>query len=185
MTRRVVHDCGERAGRLGLGGDSRVADGARGELDAIPRQHVRGHELAKAVQDPAAQLRLGPGLDEPAGEPARGAHVCVGQPRHGVTRENSPLRVACPVGGQVLASCLGGVALVFGMASFRPGGPVGAEAIEEHRMLLVDVCAAVMLLRRTLAGSLRASLCPRAAAVPRRGFLDGHAVRNLAFPPLS
>ena len=53
-------------------------------------------------------------------------------------------------------------------------------------MPLEDVCAAVMLLGRTLVRSpLRASLCSRATALSRRGVLDGHAVRDLSFPPLS
>jgi hypothetical protein len=51
-------------------------------------------------------------------------------------------------------------------------------------MPLIDVCAALMLLRRTLVGPLRTSLCLHAIAVPRRDVLDGLAVCDLAFPPL-
>jgi hypothetical protein len=47
----------------------------------------------------------------------------------GFTREDSPLRVVCRVVGQVMASGLGGVALVFGMVTRGPGGSVSAEAI--------------------------------------------------------
>ena len=54
MTHRVAHDCLEGSGRLGLGGDRLVADGAGGELDAVPRQHVCGDELSGAPRDQAA-----------------------------------------------------------------------------------------------------------------------------------
>ena len=82
VTRRVAHDCRERAGRLGLGGDRLVADSAGGELDAIPRQHVCRDELREPLQRPAAQLGHRPGFDERPGEPVRGTHVWVGEPGH-------------------------------------------------------------------------------------------------------
>ena len=57
MTRRVAHDRRERAGRLGLGGDRLVADRARGELDAVPCQHVGGDELARVPAAPGGATR--------------------------------------------------------------------------------------------------------------------------------
>jgi hypothetical protein len=89
------------------------------------------------------------------------------------------------VGGQVVARVLGGLALIVGMASFRPSGTVSAEAVQEHRMALIDVCAAFVPPGHALAVRLRATHCPRAIALPQRGVLDGHAVLSLAFPPLS
>ena len=49
---RVAHDRLEGAGRLHPEGDRRVVDGARGELDAIPGQHVRGNEFGERLQRP-------------------------------------------------------------------------------------------------------------------------------------
>ena len=87
----------------------------------------------------------------------KGAATCARAPftartRHGARRA-----------GYGRASGPGGVALVFGVASLRPGGSVRTEAIQEHRMLLVDVGAAVVFLRRVL-------------VLPRLGVLAGHAV---------
>ena len=49
VTRRVAHDRLERAGRLGLGRDRLVTDRARRELDAVPREHIRGDELSEPL----------------------------------------------------------------------------------------------------------------------------------------
>ena len=90
MTRRVAHDRRERTGRLGLGRDRLVSHGAGRELDAIPHQHVCGHELREPRQRPAAQLGHRTGLGERPGEPVRRAHVGVGEPGHGLTRHDTP-----------------------------------------------------------------------------------------------
>jgi hypothetical protein len=65
------------------------------------------------------------------------------------------------------ASGPGGVALVFGVGSLRPGGSVRTEAIQEHRVLLVDVGAAVVLLRRALLLARLGVLAGHAGARPR------------------
>ena len=75
MTPRVAHDCLEGAGRLSPGRDRLVADGAAGELDTVPRQHVCGDELGEALQRPAAQLGHRPGFDKRPSEPVHGSHV--------------------------------------------------------------------------------------------------------------
>ena len=62
VIRRVAHDRPERAGRLGLGRDRLVADRARRELDAVPRQHVCGDEPGKRLERATAQFGLRPGL---------------------------------------------------------------------------------------------------------------------------
>jgi hypothetical protein len=67
--------------------------------------------------------------------------------------------------GHVLASGPGGVALVFGVTTLRLGRPVSAAAIQEHRMLLEAVCAAVVRLGYTLARPVRPLLRLRAAAL--------------------
>lgn len=67
--------------------------------------------------------------------------------------------------GQALASGLGGVAFVFGMAALRPSRPVSAEAIQEHGMSLEDVCAAVMRQGYALVCPVRALLCLRIPVV--------------------
>jgi hypothetical protein len=103
VTRRLAHDCAERAGRLGTGRDRLVANGARGELDAVPTQHVRGDELGERPERATTQFGLRPGLDDRPGEPARGAHVCVGEPRHNATTEHTPRGVAFRVGGSAPA----------------------------------------------------------------------------------
>ena len=82
VIRRVAHQCRECAGRLGLGRDHVVADRTRGELDAVPRQHVRGDELGESRQRPPAHIRHRAGFDESSGEAVRVAHVCVGEPGH-------------------------------------------------------------------------------------------------------
>jgi hypothetical protein len=51
------------------------------------------------------------------------------------------------------------------MAALRPGRPVSAEAIKEHRMLLEDLCAAVMRLGCALVSPRRDMLCLRATAL--------------------
>jgi hypothetical protein len=85
VTRRVANDRGERSGRLGLGGDRLVADRTRGQLNAVPRHDVCGDQLRKSHQRPSAHLGGRPGTQERSAEPVRGAHICVGEPRHGVT----------------------------------------------------------------------------------------------------
>ena len=50
MVARVPHDRLEGARRLRPQRDRLVIDGARGELDAIPGQHVRGNELGERLQ---------------------------------------------------------------------------------------------------------------------------------------
>ena len=52
--------------------------------------------------------------------------------------------------GHALPSRLGSVALVFGVAALGLCGPMSAEAIQERRMPLEDVRAAVMRLGYTL-----------------------------------
>jgi hypothetical protein len=85
VTRRVAHDRRKRSRRLGLRGDHLMLHRARGQLDTVPRHHVSGDQLRESQQRPAAQLRRRPGLQERPGEPVRGAHICVGEPGHGVT----------------------------------------------------------------------------------------------------
>ena len=100
VTRRVAHEGLKRAGRLGPGRDRHVADDARGELDPVPGQHVRGNELGERPERTTTQFGLRPGLDERPGEPVRRVHVRVGEPGHGVSSEHTPrrapFRVGCP-----------------------------------------------------------------------------------------
>jgi hypothetical protein len=98
MPDRVNHDCLEGAGRLGLEGDRLVPDGAGGELDAVPRQHVCRDEFAQPLQRPTAQLRDRPRLDERPGEPVRRTHILVGEPGHGEATCDDTPRGACGVG---------------------------------------------------------------------------------------
>jgi hypothetical protein len=61
-----------------------------------------------------------------------------------------------------------------------------AEAIQEHRMALEDVCTALMR-AGTLEPAVSALLWSRAGvlgAAPLWGAGDSHAVRDLTFPPL-
>ena len=83
MVARVPHDRVEGAGRLRPDRDRLVIDGARGELDAIPGQDVRGNQLGERPERATPQLGLRPGAHDRAGEPVRGAHVGVGEPGHG------------------------------------------------------------------------------------------------------
>ena len=76
-----------------------------------------------------------------------------------------------PPAGSGRAAALAASRSLLGVAALRPGGSVRTEAIHEHRVLLVDVGAAVVLLRRAL-------------VLPRLGVLDGHAVVRPRFPPL-
>ena len=50
MVARAPHDRLEGARRLRPQRDRLVIDGARGELDAIPGQHVRGNELGERLK---------------------------------------------------------------------------------------------------------------------------------------
>jgi hypothetical protein len=103
---RPLDDHVEGAAGLRLGRDRLVANGARGQLDPVPREDVRGDELGERVEYASAQFGLRRGLDHPAGEPVCGAHVCVGEPGHGVTanillssiREGNPPDVHPPRG---------------------------------------------------------------------------------------
>ena len=67
---------------------------AGGELDAIPHQHIRGHELREARQRPASQLGHRTGSKQRPGEPARRAHVGVREPGHDLTSHDTP--ALCP-----------------------------------------------------------------------------------------
>jgi hypothetical protein len=62
-----------------------VPNGARGQLDPVPREDVRGDELGERPEYASAQFGLRRGLDHSPGEPVCGADVCVGEPGHGVT----------------------------------------------------------------------------------------------------
>jgi hypothetical protein len=79
---------------------------------------------------------------------------------------------------RVLAACLAGLALIFGEAPLRVRRTASTEAIEEHGMLLVAVCAAVMHSGRTLVSAVRVLLYVRAAVLrvvlPRPFVLDNH-----------
>ena len=116
VTRRVAHDCRERAGRLGLGGDRLVADDARGELDAIPRQHVRGDEFGEPLLAPGGAARPPSGPRGARGRSGarrprlcRRATACV-TPRRYTTRlalqvlARDEHRVASPTLGPLLRS---------------------------------------------------------------------------------
>jgi hypothetical protein len=85
--------------------------------------------------------------------------------------------------GRALPSGVGCAALVFGEAALRRGRTVSAEAIQEHRMPLEDLCAALMRPGSTLVCPVRALrrwlATPLRPAPPRRGLLDSHAVRHL------
>ena len=52
-----------------------MADSARGELDAVPRQHVCGDEFDESLKRPAAQLGLRPGFAKHPGKPVHSIHV--------------------------------------------------------------------------------------------------------------
>jgi hypothetical protein len=90
MVARVPDDRLKDAGGLGPDRGRLVIDGARGELDAIPRQNIRRHELGKRLERATAQLSLRPGSHDRTGEPVRGAHVGVGEPRHGDAHDDTP-----------------------------------------------------------------------------------------------
>jgi len=66
---------------------------------------------------------------------------------------------------QALSNGLGGVALVFGVAALGLRRAVRAEAIQEHRMTLEDVCAAVMRPGCTLAPGVSVLLWSRAGVL--------------------
>src|SRR3954469_11908428 len=83
MVARVPHDRLEGAWGLRLGRRRLVIDGARGELDSIPGQDVRGNELGERLQRATLQLGLRPGSHDRADGPVRGAHVGVGEPGPG------------------------------------------------------------------------------------------------------
>ena len=90
MVARVPDDRLEGAGGLRPDRGRLVIDGARGELDAIPGQDVRGNELGERLQRATSQLGLRPGSHDRSGEPVRGAHVGVGEPGHGDARDDTP-----------------------------------------------------------------------------------------------
>ncbi len=80
----------ERAGGLRPDRGRLVIDRARGKLDTIPRQDIRGNELGERLERLAPELGLRPGTHDRSGEPVRGAHIGVGEPRHGDTRNVTP-----------------------------------------------------------------------------------------------
>ena len=82
----------EGAVELRLSRERVVVDGARGGLDPVPREEVRGDELGERMDDASPQVGLCRSVDHPSGELVRGAHVCVGEPGHGVTSEHTPRR---------------------------------------------------------------------------------------------
>ena len=59
-----------------------MADGARGELDTVPSQNIRGDEVGERPQRAKTQLGLRPGSGHRAGDPVRGARVSFGEPGH-------------------------------------------------------------------------------------------------------
>jgi hypothetical protein len=72
----------EGAGGLRLGWEGLVADGARGELDPVPGQNVRGDEVGERLQRAKTQLGLRPGSGHRPGNSVRGARVSFGEPGH-------------------------------------------------------------------------------------------------------
>jgi len=87
---RPLDDRVEGATGLRLSRDRLVVDGARVQLDPVPREDVGGDERGQRVKDAAAQFGLRRRLDHPPGEPVRGVHVCFGEPGHGVTSDHTP-----------------------------------------------------------------------------------------------
>src|SRR4051812_16287252 len=90
MVARVPHDRLEGAWGLRLGRRRLVIDGARGELDSIPGQDVRGNELGERLQRATLQLGLRPGSHDRSGAAVRGAHVGVSEPGHGDAFDDTP-----------------------------------------------------------------------------------------------
>ena len=82
VTRGVVRDGSERAGRLSLGGDRLVPDSTRGELDPIPCQHICRDELGELRRRTMTQITHDGDLRNSPHEPTRGAHVAVAEPGH-------------------------------------------------------------------------------------------------------
>ena len=90
MVARVPDDRLERARGLRPDRARLVIDRARGQLDAIPRQYVRRNELGERLERMMPQLSLRPGPHDRSREPVRGAHVRVGEPRHGDAHDVTP-----------------------------------------------------------------------------------------------
>ena len=90
MVSRPLDDRVKGPGGLRLGRDRLVANGARGQLDHVPGQDVRGNELGERRERAPAELALSPGFDDRPSEPVCGAHVGVSEPGHGVTGEHTP-----------------------------------------------------------------------------------------------
>jgi hypothetical protein len=67
--------------------------------------------------------------------------------------------------GRVPAGGFGAVAFLFGVAPLRTRRTVGTVAIQEHSVLVVAVCAAIVLLSRTLACLVRLLLGVGAAVL--------------------
>ena len=82
MVSRAPDERLEGAGGLRLSWQGLVADGARGELDPVPRQNVRGDEVGERPQRAKTQLGLRPGSGHRPGNSVRGARVSVGKPGH-------------------------------------------------------------------------------------------------------
>jgi hypothetical protein len=59
-----------------------VPDSARGELDPIPYQHICRDELGEPRRHPMTQSTHDGDLRSSPHEPARGAHLGVGEPAH-------------------------------------------------------------------------------------------------------
>ena len=74
MSHGVAHNCLEGAGRLGRGRDRLVVDGAGGEIDAVPRQHICGDEPSEFLQRPASQLGHRRSVRNRPGEPVHRTH---------------------------------------------------------------------------------------------------------------
>ena len=104
MTRHVADDRRERTGRLGVGRDHLVPHDAGGELDAIPHQHVSGHELREPRQRPAAQLAHRTGAEQRSGEPVRRAHIGIREPGHDLTDHDTPRDLPPGVGGPAVGT---------------------------------------------------------------------------------
>ena len=75
MVSRAPDERLEGAGGLRLGRDRLVANGARGELDPVPRQNVGGDEVGERSQRAKTQLSLRPGSGHRQGNSVRGARV--------------------------------------------------------------------------------------------------------------
>ena len=67
MVGRPLDDRFEGAGGLRFSRDRLVANGARGQLDPVPGEDLRGDELGERLERATAQFGLRPCLDDPPG----------------------------------------------------------------------------------------------------------------------